>query len=401
MKKLPLLLFSLISSLVSWAQDDIEIVNIENPAVRAYMADSTYFHDSNFTHSVITKYNNEARYGANRDWPAGKTVKWTRSVAVDQIQSICISVSEDADYSNAFTYYPSALTETSYVIRNNFPNCIYYYKIEEHHKDGSVTLLGSGKYRTVGQVRMVQVLNNRNVRDIGGWPTQFGVPVRYGVLYRSGSLDRMTEAGRHAFVDNMGVMAELDLRGESRLKTSKLGQGADYFLLPHEGYMKDLKNNPKIFARDLRWIIARLQEGKAVDWHCAIGCDRCGTVSLMIEGLLGLSEIDLGREYELSTFSGYDRPRSPLKQLINHVKTFGDPADLAGCFYNFWLSIGMKAEELDYFRGVLLGTPKPAMGFCDTLWLQENGLTCNFWAPLGYPSLTESSWTLLEMCHAC
>lgn len=357
MKRLILLLIVSMSLFVSIAQSDIEVINIENPAVQAYMSDSTYYTDDNYTHSVITAYNNEVLYGPNRDWPAGKTVHWTLSTASENIKEVVVVVAEEPDFSNAFTFYPSSLTDTSYTILNNFPDCIYHYKVEEIHNDGSSVVLANGIYRTVGQVRMIQVLNNRNVRDIGGWPTQYGVPVQYGLLYRSGSLERITEAGRHAFVDNLGVMAELDLRAESRLTKSKLCDEADYLLLPHEGYMKDLKNHPDYFARDLRWIIGRLQEGKSVDWHCAIGCDRCGTVSFMIEGLLGLSEIDLCRDYELSTFSGYNRPRTPLKQMINYIKTFGDPDDLAGCFYNYWLAAGMKSEELDFFLGVMLGLP--------------------------------------------
>lgn len=356
MKKLAFL-FAVLFSLCAWSQNHIEVVNIENPAVQAYMADSTYFYDNNFLNSVVTKYDNEAVYGPNRDWPAGKLVTWQRSTTLDNIADICITVSEENDYSNGFTFYPPSLEDTQYVIRNNFPDCTYFYKVEEIHNDGNIVLLNEGVYRTVGQVRMVQVLNNRNVRDLGGWPTQYGVPVQYGILYRSGSLDRMTPLGRHDFAENLGVMAELDLRGESRLTQSKLGADADFLLLPHEGYMKDLKNNPRLFAKDLRWIINRLQEGKSVDWHCAIGCDRCGTVSFMIEGLLGLYAEDLCRDYELSTFSGYKRTRGPLKQMISYIQEFGEPDDLAGCFYNFWLSIGMKAEELDYFLGYMLGLP--------------------------------------------
>lgn len=356
MKKLLSLLALLFVVLSAVSQDNIEVVNIENPAVQAYMADSTYYYDDNYTHSVISNYNSEALYGSNRDWPAGKKVEWTLSVAASEVDNICIAVSEEPDYTNAFTFFPD-LNATFYTIRNLFPDCTYYYRVEEVHKDGSMTVLDNGVFRTEGQVRMVQVLNNRNVRDLGGWPTQYGVPVQYGVLYRSGSLDRMTQDGRHAFAENLGVMAELDLRGESRLKSSKLGEDADFMLLPHEGYMKDIKNHPDYFVRDLRWIIERLQEGKSVDWHCAIGCDRCGTVSFMIEGLLGLSEIDLCRDYELSTFSGYNRPRGPLKQMINHIKTFGDPDDLAGCFYNYWTEAGMRPEELDFFLGIMLGLP--------------------------------------------
>ena len=79
-----------------------------------------------------------------------------------------------------------------------------------------------------------------------------------------------------------------------------------------------------------------------------------------------MSELDLCRDYELSTFSlgkGNSRTRNPLKSMINHVKQYGPDDDLAQCFYNYWLSIGVNAgyergefkAELDYLLSVMLG----------------------------------------------
>ena len=98
-------------------------------------------------------------------------------------------------------------------------------------------------------------------------------------------------------------------------------------------------------------------EGKNVDWHCAIGCDRCGTVSFLIEGLLGMYELDLCRDYELSTLSlgrNNKRTRGSLKGMINFIKNYGPDNDLKQCFYNYWRSIGMEKDELDYFIYLML-----------------------------------------------
>lgn len=350
-----------------FAQSDIEVINIENKAVQDYMSDAekTYTENPDYRVSVITKYNDTNKYGKKLYWPNGKTVYWTPSAPPAEIQEIRITVSENDDYTNAWTFNPDKKTAATflnsgtYTIRNLLPNCTYYYKVEELMKDGGVNETTSGVFRTVGQVRMIQVRNSSNIRDLGGWNTQYGVAVKYGKLFRSASLETMTSDGRHDFVDNLGVLAELDLRHETKRNTSCLGADKDYLRMEHVAYLKGIKNNFSTYAKDLRWIIERMREGKNVDWHCAIGCDRCGTLSFLIEGLLGLDEVDLCRDYELSTLSlgrNNRRVRSPLKSMIAHIKTFGGPDDyLATCFYNYWRRIGMKKSEIDFFLYEMLG----------------------------------------------
>ncbi len=360
MKKNLILLFAVMVAFQLWAQDTIEVVNIENRAVRDYMADAqrTYTQNDDYKVSVVTKYNNSDIYGKKLYWPNGKLVTWEPTVPPEEIKEILITVGEREDYKGAYTFNPDENDVSSYMIRNLLPNRLYYYKVEEIRVDGTVTQMAHGKFRTEGQVRMIQVRNNSNIRDLGGWPTQYGVPVRYGRLYRSGSLERTTRQGRHDFVDNLGVVAELDLRHEVKRTTSCLGEDKDYLRISHGMYLSGIKEKNDVYVTDLRWVIMRLHEGKNVDWHCAIGCDRCGTLSFLVEGLLGLSELDLCRDYELSTFSlsrKNKRVRSPLKSMLNHIRTFGPKDDLAKCFYNYWLSIGMEKRELDYFLHIMLG----------------------------------------------
>ena len=360
MKKNLILLFAVMVAFQLWAQDTIEVVNIENRAVRDYMADAqrTYTQNDDYKVSVVTKYNNSDIYGKKLYWPNGKLVTWEPTVPPEEIKEILITVGEREDYKGAYTFNPDENDVSSYMIRNLLPNRLYYYKVEEIQVDGTVTQMAHGKFRTEGQVRMIQVRNNSNIRDLGGWPTQYGVPVKYGRLYRSGSLERTTRQGRHDFVDNLGVVAELDLRHEVKRTTSCLGEDKDYLRISHGMYLSGIKEKNDVYVTDLRWVIMRLHEGKNVDWHCAIGCDRCGTLSFLVEGLLGLSELDLCRDYELSTFSlsrKNKRVRSPLKSMLNHIRTFGPKDDLAKCFYNYWLSIGMEKRELDYFLHIMLG----------------------------------------------
>ena len=359
MKKIISFILPLLVAIQLWGQDTIEVVNIENQAVRDYMEDAwkTYGENPDYRVSVITQYNSAEKYGSDLDRPRGKQVQWIPTTTAENIEEVRITVSENSDYSDAHIFYPAQKGDSSFVICNLLPNCIYFYKVEEFLTNGTMTEMVSGEFRTVGQVRMIQVPNCRNIRDLGGWPTQYGVPVKYGRLYRSGSLDRVKSEGRKVFVDDLNVLAELDLRHEVKHTSSFLGSDKDYLRISHEAYMKGMTQKNSVYVDDLVWIIDRMKENKGVDWHCAIGCDRCGTLSFLIEGLLGVSELDLCRDYELSTFSLSEknkRVRSPLKSMLDHIRKHGPKDDLAQCFYNYWLSIGMKEDDLSYFLQEML-----------------------------------------------
>lgn len=445
MRKLFVIL-GILCSITLMAQNEVEVVNIENPYVRAYMDDPTYFVEPDSWETVIYNYKDTTLYssefeqmasklvtwsptiradevqdimitvsesddykdgteyyadhigdtaytvrglkadadyyyrvvehyldgtsnvlGSGRfhaerqavdflDWPAGKVATWQRRSPVEELQQLVVSVSEDSTYRGAATHFPE-LTATEYTIRNMLPERLYYYKVEEHRKDGGVNILTSGVFRTEGQVRMIQAPNARNMRDIGGWWSVYGAPIRYGKLYRSGALDGLTKSGRHDLADNLKLGAELDLRKESRLSESKLGPQAKFLRLTHDAGSKGLTQRKHVYPLDLRWIIERLDEGRNVDWHCAIGCDRCGTLSFLIEGLLGMSHVDICRDYELSGFTKYNRKRSDLKSWFNVILQYGSADDLARCFYSYWLSLGMTERELNHFINYMLGFP--------------------------------------------
>lgn len=365
MKKICLFLSLLIAFSALSSEDTIEVVNIENRAVQDYMAHAArVYPNTDYSVSVIVPYNsNTEKYGRKLFWPQGKQVSWTTTASPDDIKEVRISLSEKSNFAKAMTFNPDKESDTSFIIRNMLPNRLYYYKVEQFLYDGSHTLLTSGRFRTVGQVRMIRVHNVSNVRDLGGWPTQYGVPVQYGRLFRSANLDKINAEGIHDFVDNLGVVAELDLRRESKLTASPMGDNIDYLLLPHGAYLSGITKRKDVYVTDMRWIIARLREGKNVDWHCAVGCDRCGTLSFLLEGLLGVSELDLCRDYELSTFmmpSKNKRERKSLEDMFPHIRSFGPDDDLAQCFYNYWRSLGLEKSELDYFMRVMLDMPNIA-----------------------------------------
>ena len=91
-------------------------------------------------------------------------------------------------------------------------------------------------------------------------------------------------------------------------------------------------------------------------FHCIGGTDRTGTFAYLLEGLLGVDEEDLIRDYEMSFIGGGGvdkRHYGWLETLIKAVRALpGDtiPEKLEGYF----LSLGYTKEQIRFVREFLL-----------------------------------------------
>lgn len=76
---------------------------------------------------------------------------------------------------------------------------------------------------------MLGIRSVPNLRDVGGKPTRDGRFVRTGLLYRSGTLRRLTDADREAF-GQLGIRRVYDLRGarEREFMPDQLPPGTAY-----------------------------------------------------------------------------------------------------------------------------------------------------------------------------
>lgn len=340
-------------------------VIIENDGVRKYIEDRSYDDPKltgNYSYSIVKKYSKGI---SSR--PAGLKLKWSTETPEEEIKKIVVKLVEsdveknvsifnrDLSRENVKYYYPDIDTQ-EYLLCNMCPDKYCYYSIEEVQQSGQTTVLKRGKFYTVGQVRMLRVDGMANVRDFGGWYTSFGKDVVYGRIFRGNRPEGITAKGKNDFVKNEHITADLDLRG-SDLSMSPMGAGVEYYCTNNQRYKLALTSSTKALARDLDIIANVLRKGGSVFLHCNHGANRAGTLSFLIGGILGFSEADLSRDYELSSFAyGSIFRTKKYGEMVPYIRSFGErDDDLAQCFYNYALSIGVSERTLDTLRCVMLG----------------------------------------------
>ncbi len=300
----------------------VEECDIENPGTRKFLEEVDYTRDTAYTLSFVKDYREQ--YGAN-DKPLPVTIAWTGAPAARIVLSTTPNFKEIIDL-------PGSASPAE--IYNLIPGVDYYYKVLG--REGVV--LKTGCVRPVGPLRWINGIVE-NVRDLGGWQADGG-HIAYGKLYRGAQLSssRMTEGAKDIFSNQLHIGVDLDLRG---IKASEAHYGpviekAEYLKLPVEKNMgRGTGNTQELYQQAIRAIVGWLGEGKAVYFHCAGGADRTGTLAFLIEALLGVSESDLSKDYELTTlartntrlrnYRATEKETHILYELVTYLRRFGYP----------------------------------------------------------------------------
>lgn len=175
-------------------------------------------------------------------------------------------------------------------------------------KAGTISF-GGKIYKVVpeGGVRMIYTPSVWNVRDLGGWACTGG-RVKYGKIFRGGHFDSITNADKATIVDWLGVATDIDLRNNSEtsgITASPLGGSVEYYHQSLDFYANAVSTSAAS-ARTvavLKKVMACVAANKPCYFHCMSGADRTGTIAYLLLSLLGVSQSDKDKEYELTAFS--------------------------------------------------------------------------------------------------
>ncbi|HAS56441.1 MAG TPA: hypothetical protein DEF61_04840 [Firmicutes bacterium] len=267
-----------------------------------------------------------------------------------------ISLSTAEDFANAKEIKVSSLFSEQ-EIYNLIPNTTYYWKVKGTRSNDTSEV---SSFKTLGtSIRFIKASGAANIRDLGGYQTKEGNHIQYGKIYRGGLLNNfnnlggLDENGIKTFNEDLGIQTEIDLRitgmddgnqskcffdSNKNYVQATIGQynrildpesfaksnGFDSYKLLIGKDGSGMAPNYELAAsvsgvsvKSLRTIFDVLskEENYPVYFHCNAGADRTGTLSYLIEGLLGVSYEDIVKDFELTSFSKFgNRYRSALSE---------------------------------------------------------------------------------------
>lgn len=217
----------------------------------------------------------------------------------------------------------------------------------------------AGTLMPLDQVRWIKS-QTTNMRDIGGWPCDGG-SVRYGLLYRSGEL---VAADEDLFINQLKINTECDLTADG----VPAFPGKMRFIGATSYAMYSLANT-EAWRVNLRGIFDAVQYGDPVVFHCAMGADRTGTLACILEALLGVSQSNLDKDYELTSFyavrarnGNYQGGTADWAHLISQLLALSG-STIRDKAVTFVLSLGFTAAEINAYRRAMIdGTPADITG---------------------------------------
>lgn len=284
-------------------------------------------------------------------------------------------VYDPADYSTSqiANYAPAEAVVSNYKPIGQEAGGVMHYNEEPSVLTPFAGADAAGTLKPLDALRWIRTRENAaeawNVRDLGGWACDGGT-VKYGLLIRGGKLG---SADRAVLVGELGIQHDLDLRGregggsgdEPEMMASPLG--SDVWYTRTQQYAWYALTPIETWQTYLRCVIDAVTHREPVYFHCTAGADRTGTLACVLEGLLGMSQSDIDKDYELTTFysgSGSDaaarrRNESDWKGLINAINAVSGDSFRDKCVHFAVGTCGMSMADINAYRAAMTdGTPE-------------------------------------------
>lgn len=294
--------------------------------------------------------------------PAPLNLKWEWT-GEKTPESYIVYISETPDFTDFIQQFSR---RTNTLIYNLKLGTTYYWKVVADlgdKKEESETK----KFTTEdGEFRFILCDGITNMRDIGGHTTEDGKRVKQGLIFRCSRLnenktnDRLISDNGLSVMRDLGIMFELDLRGDSEAFIERsFIENAKYKRIPVKGEYKSgnyYEKNDEV----LRQIFACVSDESNFPMiiHCSVGTDRTGFTCYTLEGLLGVKKETLLKDYLFSDFSRGFSPGSRTLDYIANDYVAGYDAEegstLSEKVENHLLKIGVTKEQIDKFKEIML-----------------------------------------------
>ena len=189
--------------------------------------------------------------------------------------------------------------------------------------------------------REVRVQGAVNFRDLGGYATADGHHLRWGSIYRSADISKLTPSDLDT-LKARHIVYDVDLRGvaESAQAPDKLNPGTDYILCPagsdsvntmfrHLAGMTSGGDSLMLtFYRNTTYLTPRykpffgklliLPQDDALVFHCTAGKDRTGIAAALLLYALGVPYATIRQDYEATNYY-QDNERMMKTMVTAHI----------------------------------------------------------------------------------
>ncbi len=311
-----------------------------------------------------------------RSFPKGIKLGWTFIGEATPVRYEVV-LADNEDFTNA-RVLPTR--EEHLTLYNLLLGKKYYWKVDAIRQDGRRLESDSSCFIVDARdPRFLYVPDVDNVRDIGGFTGLEGRVMPHGLIYRSSGLNfnssdggktpgapRVNAEGVLRMREELHLRTELDLRGNGEtagMTVSPIGEDINYIQIPVGAYEYIFSpNGAKPFADCFRVFLN--PANYPIDYHCIGGADRTGSLSFLLEALLGADSEHLYRDYVLTSFYA-TRDYNACDTFFQGLGGYGTPEEsLVTKAERYFFACGITPDEIEAFRAYILGPGLPETPGC-------------------------------------